>query len=182
MLLNFILFLTISAKLSFSRKCGISAIKANISARIINGVEAVPNSWPWVVSIYMGDTKRDSYLCTGALIDYRIVITSAQCLSEIEMALNSLSKINANINLSDLIVIVGVSDFNRRIHESNYYKIEDYIIHKKYSGNEKEFANNIGLVKLNRNVKLSTNVNFICLPNKKNSDGIIGKGVVIVGW
>ena len=44
------------------------------SPRIINGVEVIENSWPWIVRIF-----RKGWICSGTIIDDRWILTAAHC-------------------------------------------------------------------------------------------------------
>ncbi|KAG8541454.1 hypothetical protein GDO81_029018 [Engystomops pustulosus] len=58
--------------------CGIPTIQPVVTgyARIVNGEEAVPGSWPWQVSLQ--DTTGWHY-CGGSLISRDWVVTAAHC-------------------------------------------------------------------------------------------------------
>ncbi|XP_013926790.1 PREDICTED: chymotrypsin-like protease CTRL-1 [Thamnophis sirtalis] len=58
--------------------CGIPVIKPDVkyTARVINGVDAIPNSWPWQVSL---QTSSRHHFCGGSLINENWVITAAHC-------------------------------------------------------------------------------------------------------
>ena len=45
------------------------------SARITDGVDAVPNSWPWIVSLQTGM----SHFCGGSIINSEWIVTAAHC-------------------------------------------------------------------------------------------------------
>ncbi|XP_040070372.1 enteropeptidase-like [Ixodes scapularis] len=56
--------------------CGMRQEVKHISARIINGTQALPKHWPWVVAIY---DSNDTLVCGGALIAEEYVVTAAHC-------------------------------------------------------------------------------------------------------
>uniref|UniRef100_A0A8D0HC60 chymotrypsin n=1 Tax=Sphenodon punctatus TaxID=8508 RepID=A0A8D0HC60_SPHPU len=58
--------------------CGIPTIQPIISgyARIVNGEEAVPGSWPWQVSL---QEKSGWHFCGGSLVSEHWVVTAAHC-------------------------------------------------------------------------------------------------------
>lgn len=73
---------------SSETKCGVVVYKSRISEsvltkpfasttfRIVGGTEAVPHSFPWLVSIqYSG-----KHICGGALIHPKFILTAAHCV------------------------------------------------------------------------------------------------------
>ena len=57
--------------------------------KIINGVEVIQNSWPWIVGIFRRDQDavdndiNSGGLCSGTIIDDRWILTSAQCCEDV---------------------------------------------------------------------------------------------------
>ncbi|XP_015671362.1 chymotrypsinogen B-like [Protobothrops mucrosquamatus] len=66
------------ALLGVARGCGVPAIAPSITAyaRIVNGEDAVPGSWPWQVSL---QDKTGFHFCGGSLINENWVVTAAHC-------------------------------------------------------------------------------------------------------
>ncbi|XP_040067955.1 enteropeptidase-like [Ixodes scapularis] len=56
--------------------CGRRGVPDTVSERIINGTEATPGSWPWMVGLY---TAEDEFGCGGVLISSQFVLTAAHC-------------------------------------------------------------------------------------------------------
>ncbi|GCB78661.1 hypothetical protein scyTo_0020131 [Scyliorhinus torazame] len=74
----FLWLLSCFAFIGASYGCGSPAISPVVTgyARIVNGEEAVPGSWPWQVSL-----QSDSgwHFCGGSLINDNWVVTAAHC-------------------------------------------------------------------------------------------------------
>ena len=64
------------------KECGIPGVQPRfLNTRIMNGKEAIPNSWPWAVSIGLeGPRDKVPHACGGTLINKRIVVTAAHCV------------------------------------------------------------------------------------------------------
>ncbi|CAN7985161.1 unnamed protein product [Ixodes pacificus] len=61
---------------SGNKSCGRRHINNTVSARIINGSDAEPGNWPWMVGLY---TPDDELHCGGVLIHRQYVLTAAHC-------------------------------------------------------------------------------------------------------
>jgi len=119
--------------------------------RIVGGDEAPMGAWPWITLLGFRDaiTKKVDYLCGGALITDQHVITAAHCVKDKE----------------DLYSVrVGEHDVNS---EMDGAKPQDIIIaskmpHEKFDS--VSFQNDIAILKLSKKVKLTPEVQPICLP------------------
>lgn len=50
---------------------------------IINGHDAAPDSWPWVVFILRRDDEDSSFSCTGTVVARNVVLTAAHCAEDL---------------------------------------------------------------------------------------------------
>lgn len=135
--------------------------------RIINGKNAIANSWPWIVSlrIKLDDGSLGPHFCAGTLIDSLFILTAAHCLK--------------NINPSKLVLIIGVSDFNSLNTVLDVFLISAFYSHEEF--NSDTFANDIALIKLLNPVASSDKISFSCLPT--NGSYVSNGGFAIAaGW
>ncbi|XP_030582101.1 chymotrypsinogen 2-like [Archocentrus centrarchus] len=141
--------------------CGVPAIPPVITgyARIVNGEEAVPHSWPWQVSLqdYTG-----WHFCGGSLINEYWVVTAAHC----------------DVKNTERAVL------GEHKHYSNAENIQTLNISQVFKHpNYDEFTinNDISLVKLATPAQLGTHVSPVCVAETTDSyPG--GLKCVTTGW
>lgn len=65
-------------------ECGVRPPSSNPSRYIIGGEEAVPNSWPWAVSVELDyfEIGAWEHYCGGVLINNWWVATAAHCIAK----------------------------------------------------------------------------------------------------
>ena len=81
--------------------------------RIINGVEAIENSWPWIVRMSFG-----AFMCGGTILSENLIVTAAHCCAS---ASNRPERIKAFIGDHNRNVLttrcrygpIGIYEFNR---------------------------------------------------------------------
>uniref|UniRef100_UPI00398E4687 chymotrypsinogen 2-like n=1 Tax=Pristiophorus japonicus TaxID=55135 RepID=UPI00398E4687 len=146
---------------AYGRGCGVPAISPVITgyARIVNGENAVPGSWPWQVSLQ--DTTG-WHFCGGSLINENWVVTAAHC------GVSSAHR-----------VILGASDKCSMNEDHQTMMIGKVITHPAWD--PYNINNDVTLVKLTSPARLSARVSPICLANvAANFPG--GKLCVTSGW
>jgi len=143
----------------FPRECGKQKYQPS-KQRIVGGVQAYPNSWPWQVRLY-----ADGGLCGGSLIDTRHVLTAAHCLKTPIIAKNYL-------------VYVGLHDINQPVSGEQKIVAERIFMHEQYNTQTKE--NDIAIIRLSKPVTISDKINVICLPGPEARN--TNETVWITGW
>ena len=110
--------------------CGLSKVNYNsIKTRIMNGKEAAPHSWPWVVSIAL-DGPRDyvPHACGATLINSRYVITAAHCVlknSVFSLVGTPDRNVLKHSSIERMIrVNIGIHDRFHDVTEENVYGVE----------------------------------------------------------
>ncbi|XP_053721953.1 chymotrypsin B-like [Synchiropus splendidus] len=142
--------------------CGTPAITPQVTgyARIVNGEEAVPHSWPWQVSLQQ---TNGFHFCGGSLINENWVVTAAHC------------NVRTYHN-----VIVGEHDKGYGTQEATQV-IKPAKVFTHPNWNPRTINNDISLIKLSTPARLSTNVSPVCLA--EISDNFpAGMTCVTSGW
>ncbi|XP_007244334.3 chymotrypsinogen A [Astyanax mexicanus] len=141
--------------------CGAPAIPPVITgyARIVNGEEAVPHSWPWQVSL---QDSTGWHFCGGSLVNQNWVVTAAHC----------------GVRTSHY-VILGEHDRSSNAEAIQTLRIGKVIQHPSYNSNT--INNDITLVKLASTAQLNTRVSPVCLP-ASSDDYAGGLKCVTTGW
>ncbi|XP_069755623.1 chymotrypsin B-like [Narcine bancroftii] len=146
---------------AYGQGCGVPAISPVITgyARIVNGEEAIPGSWPWQVSL---QDQTGFHFCGGSLINENWVITAAHC---------SVS--------SRHIVVVG--EFNKCSVDTKaqFIAVKEAFTHPKW--NPSTINNDITLVKLSSPVQLTREISPVCLVSAFKTFSP-GKKCVTTGW
>jgi secreted trypsin-like serine protease len=152
--------------------CGVpsvpGSINANLLNKIINGDDAVANSWPWIASlrIISSSNSISRHFCGGALIDSMTVVTAAHCVNRRKP--------------SDLAVVMGISSLAETISVSNLYGVAIVYQHPSYDSNL--ISNDIAVLKLSKSVTFSAQISPVCLPASNDSSIVYNKNLVAIGW
>jgi len=143
----------------FPRECGKQKYQP-ARARIVGGIHAQPNSWPWQVRL-----SADGSLCGGTLIDTRHVLTAAHCL-------------RTPIVTQKYLVYVGMHDINQPVYGEQKIVAERIFLHEQYNTDTQE--NDIAIIRLSKPVTISDKINVICLPGPEALS--TNQTVWITGW
>ncbi|XP_028516473.1 chymotrypsinogen B, partial [Exaiptasia diaphana] len=127
-------------------------------ARIVGGEEAVPNSWPWQLSLRVYGRHN----CGASLVDPYWAVTAGHC-------------VKGNSNPHVYSVLAGA---HFRYSGGIEYKISKVILHPNYHSN---IMNDIALLKLSSPAALNQKVGLICLPRQGNRVPR-GKMCWMTGW
>ncbi|UJR23669.1 hypothetical protein I4U23_026653 [Adineta vaga] len=149
---------TTTSSMGSSSTCGRQSITPT-TQRIVGGIEATPNSWPWIVSLQVRD-----HFCGGTLIDTRHVLTAAHCLT--------------SASSSQLRVIAGLHErSNKNNGRTQNIGVSRIFMHEQY--NSVTQAHDIAILRLAQPVQLNTYVSLICLPGPDPQESM---SVTAAGW
>nr|DBA33149.1 TPA: hypothetical protein GDO54_000877 [Pyxicephalus adspersus] len=106
--------------------------------------------------------EEETQYCSGVIISQSLVLTTAKCTKQHRPP----------------FVIVG----NENSENKQKIKVEDYLVHSKYSRHTGE--NNIALVRLQYNIKFHKHALPICIPQKDFAENVLMPRIpgMVTGW
>ncbi|XP_043919347.1 proproteinase E-like [Protopterus annectens] len=125
--------------------CGVPSYPPN--ARVVNGENAVPYSWPWQISLQYLSGDAYYHTCGGTLIAPNWVMTAAHCISSRTYR-------------------VVASEYDRDVVEGfeQNMAVEKIIVHAGWNSACVSCGNDIALIKLAKSITLNDKVQLACLP------------------
>lgn len=160
--------------------CGV-----DVNDRIFGNPETDPDLYPWTAQLeYTKVNHKKEFICGGALINNRYVVTAASCVSE--EGLKNGSTLTAvrlgewELSTADDCWFYAATDCSP---EPLDITIADTIIHENYNPRLKNQENNIALLRLAESVKYNEFVKPICLPRTQTlkTQDYHGKTLLISG-
>ncbi|CAK8679320.1 unnamed protein product [Clavelina lepadiformis] len=145
--------------------------------RIFGGKVSDSNRWPWQVSLQRyecvsGSHSCWSHFCGGTIVATQWILTAAHCIK------NQRMKIRLDEPGDKLRVVVGMH-FMNNLEQTETIKIKRIFIHPQY-----EYLtivlSDIGLLKLERPVDISSRVQPACLPQMRSP--VHGEKCFVTGW
>ncbi|OWA52732.1 putative Ovochymase-1 [Hypsibius exemplaris] len=146
--------------------CGVPAVSPDVTTgisaeKIVGGIEAVPHSWPWQVSMLR---PSGSHICGGSIIGNKWVLTAAHCCDA-----SSDKRFKVRVGEHD---ISGGSEPNAKT-----YNVKRVVQHARYDGNTIE--NDVCLLELAEPILFNTHVSPIC-PGERPVAA--GTRCFVTGW
>lgn len=141
--------------------CGRPAIKPiESNTRIVGGREAIPNSWPWQISM----KHYGRHNCGGSIIHPQWVVTASHCVED-------------NRNLDHLTIEAGKHHEKKDDPHQQIRRVTKILMHESYDSDL--IDNDITLFKLDKPFILNEYVNIVCLPEVVVADGA---NCMVTGW
>uniref|UniRef100_T1J1Z5 Peptidase S1 domain-containing protein n=1 Tax=Strigamia maritima TaxID=126957 RepID=T1J1Z5_STRMM len=141
---------------NISCKCGVGR-----QTKIVGGDKAIANEFPWAVAL----TYNGFFGCGGSLINEKYVLTAAHCIN--------------NVNPKLMKVVLGAHNLTDPNEKGvSYHPVQRIIKHEGYS--EFLLINDIALLELKDEVKMSETTKPICMPDPKEL--YKGRNLTVAGW
>ncbi|KAG7228884.1 hypothetical protein INR49_008662, partial [Caranx melampygus] len=126
--------------------CGTPAVKPN--TRVVNGVDALPHSWPWQISLQVKHGSRYHHTCGGTLIAPRWVLTAGHCIWPGDV----------------YRVVLGEHDMSLQEGTEQIRDVLRIIVHPKWDIDHVADGNDLALLKLDKSPIMNDSVSVACLP------------------
>uniref|UniRef100_A0ABM5GLH2 Acrosin n=1 Tax=Pogona vitticeps TaxID=103695 RepID=A0ABM5GLH2_9SAUR len=138
------------------------------SLRIVGGIDALPGSWPWLVSIQIPSDKGPKHSCGGSLLAPPWVLTAAHCFKTKRRSLHLWK------------IVVGATDLSDLPKTVQLRSVRKVILHQDY--NPRTEANDIALIQLDNPVTFGNYVQPACLPESTADSKTTFSHCYISGW
>ncbi|CAF2765003.1 unnamed protein product [Rotaria sp. Silwood2] len=152
-----------------SVSCGCGFKKVEMNANIVSGENAVPYSWPMIVSLRydcLGNGDVATHCCSGTILSDSYILTAAHCVE----------RIHASILLADNVTI-ATGIYSRSEQFQTISKVDKIFIYPNLTRLMNGFRDDIALLHLAEPFDFTTNllIGRTCLPPQLNSTNDIMK-------
>ncbi|XP_036059400.1 LOW QUALITY PROTEIN: mannan-binding lectin serine protease 1 [Onychomys torridus] len=154
--------------------CGLPQFSRKQISRIFNGRPAQKGTTPWIAML---SHLNGQPFCGGSLLGSSWVLTAAHCLHHPldpeDPALHSSDLLSP----SDFKIIMGKHWRRQSDEDEQHLSVKRITLHPLY--NPSTFENDLGLVELSENPRLTDFVMPVCLPEHPSREGTM---VIVSGW
>jgi hypothetical protein len=155
--------------------CGQATVAKNL--RIVNGENAIPNSWPMVVSLTDSPTSTQHF-CGGTILSESYILTAAHCVD----------RPSNDPSFEKLSIVAGIQNLSQP--DRIIRRVDKIIIHPLWTMFQYGIFDDIAILHLAEPLDLGINSSIIrtCLPPRSNTLEEImqyplnGTSLVVIGW
>ncbi|XP_063918251.1 modular serine protease-like isoform X2 [Zophobas morio] len=147
---------------------------------IVGGTEAERGKYPWQIALY--DAKSKILLCGGTLLNQRVVLTAAHCITDGK----------AQLAPKENYIVAAGKYFLRYDHpddanNTQFSSVLEMFIPVRYKGHARQYADDIAIIITTQIFDLSINVRPICViwemsRYKELLDSTKTKRAYVSGW
>ncbi|XP_053114348.1 acrosin-like [Hemicordylus capensis] len=143
--------LALTAEDSCRRICGRRPLAPSYedSIGVAGGTDALPGTWPWMVSIRAPFRSGYQHTCGGSLITTRWILTAAHCFNETSP-------------LTSWQLMFGATELSRPGPDAQVRSPKRMVKHENYQSHQE--INDIALIELDTPVQCNNYIQPACLP------------------
>jgi len=140
-----------------------------IRNHVINGNRAARGDWPWMASLQFTGGR---HFCGATVIDTKWAVTAAQCLTMYE----------EQKKYGKFTLVAGMSKLSNAQAISQTFEFEKVIIHPDFNTANADMRSDIALIKLNKYVRMTPELNLACVPDEQAALPSPGESCYFLGW
>jgi len=157
--------------------CGCGQTNVGINARIVNGENAIRNSWAMMVSL-TENRESPRHICGGTILSESYILTAAHCVD----------MFSDDLSFENLTITAGI--FNLSQPDRISRQVDKISIHPLWKEFHEDLQYDIAILHLAKPLDLETNssITRTCLPPRSNTleemmqYPLNGTSLVVIGW
>ncbi|XP_046401603.1 uncharacterized protein LOC124167663 [Ischnura elegans] len=156
---------------------------SDVSDKIIGGTVANLKQYPWLALLQYQTEYGLQFLCGGALIGNRYVLTAAHCVTGLKFRVKLVSLRLGEQNIDTDPDCISKSGKKLCGEPVQVFKIAKVIRHPQYQPSSRDRHHDIALIRLDREAQITDYVIPICLPTgaavQKRYEA---ESMIVAGW